>query len=80
MKIQSLALLLVAVAPLASQAQTSPWLPIPGQASLSLGYSKQSANTAYIGDANIAVKDITGGGASNTQVVACNVQADVVVA
>ena len=65
MKLRTLVLFAAAAAPFASQAQTSPWLPIPGQVSLSVGYTSQTADSAYIGDSKIAVKDITGGGASS---------------
>ncbi len=54
-----------ATASFASQAQTSPYLPIPGQFALSVGYVSQSGDNAYIGDQKIALKDITMGGASD---------------
>ena len=43
---------------------TSPWLPIPGELSLTLNYSEQSGDDAYIGDQEIPLSAITGGGAS----------------
>ena len=50
--------------PLAAWAEgTSPWLPIPGQLSLSLGVSQQSAKAAYIGSTEVPINAITGGGA-----------------
>ena len=56
----------LALAPLCALAEgNSPWLPIPGQASVSLGYTDQTASDAFIGGKKVAVKDITGGGASS---------------
>lgn len=42
----------------------SPWLPIPGQFSLSVNYTEQSASDAYIGNQQLPVSAITGGAAS----------------
>lgn len=42
----------------------SPWLPIPGQFSLSIGDSEQSGKSAYIGKTNLPISAITGGGAT----------------
>ncbi len=42
----------------------SPWLPIPGQFSLSVSHTEQSGDAAYIGDQKLAVTAITGGAAS----------------
>ena len=56
--------LLAAGLPTLSQAQSnSPWLPIPGGGSVGLSYSTQRADTAYIGDKNLPISGITGGGA-----------------
>lgn len=41
----------------------SPWLPIPGQLTLSVNQTEQSAREAYIGDQKLAVSAITGGAA-----------------
>jgi hypothetical protein len=51
--------------PLAALAEgDSPWLPIPGAFALSLNHTEQSAGNAYIGDTELPVATITGGGAS----------------
>ena len=42
----------------------SPWLPIPGQVSASIGYVTQKADEAYIGDKKLPVSAITGGAAT----------------
>ena len=56
--------LLVAGIPTLSLAQSnSPWLPIPGGGSVGLSYTTQRADTAYIGDKNLPISGITGGGA-----------------
>ncbi len=49
---------------LAAAEATSPWLPIPGELTLTGGYSHQSGKSAFIGDKEVAVWDITGGAAS----------------
>jgi hypothetical protein len=55
----------IAIIPAVSQAQSvSPWLPIPGSGTVSLGYVDQSADSAYIGDQKLPVSGITNGGAS----------------
>jgi hypothetical protein len=55
----------IALIPALTHAQSvSPWLPIPGSGTISLGYIDQSANSAYIGDKNLPVSGITGGAAS----------------
>ena len=59
-----LSLALVASPLLALAESNSPWLPIPGQVSASIGYVTQKAEEAYIGDKKLAVSAITGGGAS----------------
>lgn len=43
----------------------SPWLPIPGQLSLGVNYTQQKADSAYVGDTELAVSAITSGAASN---------------
>lgn len=54
--------------PLAALAEnTSPWLPIPGEFSLTLNQTKQSGDNAYIGATSLSLKAITGGGASKYQ-------------
>lgn len=43
----------------------SPWLPIPGSGSASVGYVSQSGDTAYVmGDTEAPISGITGGGAN----------------
>lgn len=42
---------------------TSPWLPIPGQLSVSLGFADQSGDSAYIGTQELDIDQITAGGA-----------------
>ena len=42
----------------------SPWLPIPGQFSVSIGQSEQSGKSAYIGKMNLPISAITGGAAT----------------
>ena len=64
-----LALPLVAVAE-----GSSPWLPIPGQLSLTLNQTEQSGNSAYIGTADVPVKMITGGAASKFKRSTTNVR------
>lgn len=44
---------------------TSPWLPIPGQLTLTINHTAQSGDSAYIGKTEIPVIDITGGEASD---------------
>ena len=51
--------------PLAALAEgDSPWLPIPGELSLTLNHTEQSASDAYIGDTRLPLSAITGGAAS----------------
>lgn len=51
--------------PLAASAEgDSPWLPIPGQLSLGVSYTQQTAKETYIGDTKLSISTITGGGAS----------------
>jgi hypothetical protein len=55
----------LAVLPTAAHAAAdSPWLPIPGQASLSLNHTQQTANDAYVGSTQLPISGITGGAAS----------------
>jgi hypothetical protein len=60
---------LVASAAMASQVAHaeggSPWLPIPGQVSLSVFDVEQSGDQAYIGSTKLPISGITGGGAKN---------------
>lgn len=63
-KPSSAALLLLALPWAAFAEGSSPWLPIPGQLSASLGYSQQSAKNAYIGDNKMTMSAITMGAAS----------------
>jgi hypothetical protein len=59
------AVLIPALLPNLAKAQSvSPWLPIPGSGTISLGYIDQSADSAYIGDKKLPVAGITGGAAS----------------
>ena len=65
MRIRTLIATSVMAFPLAAVAEgDSPWLPIPGQFSLGVSYSQQSAKDAYIGDTKLSISDITGGAAS----------------
>lgn len=58
--------LLTAGIPMLALAQSnSPWLPIPGSGSIGLSYANQRADTAYIGDKNLPISGITGGGAKS---------------
>jgi hypothetical protein len=51
--------------PLAALAEgDSPWLPIPGQFSLSLNQTEQSGEDAWVGDMRLPLSAITGGAAS----------------
>lgn len=42
----------------------SPWLPIPGELALTLNYSQQSGDEAYIADQKVPIRAITGGASS----------------
>ena len=65
MHIRTLVISTLAALPLAAFAESdSPWLPIPGQASLSVNHTEQSGDNAYIGDTLLPLSAITGGGAS----------------
>ena len=65
MHIRTLAISTLAALPLAAFAESdSPWLPIPGQASLSVSHTAQSGDKAYIGGTLLPLSAITGGGAS----------------
>jgi hypothetical protein len=59
---------LVAAAGMSSVAtaqSNSPWLPIPGDAAVSLSYVAQSGDSAYVmGKMEVPIKDITGGAAT----------------
>ena len=65
MKIQTLLAAATLILPLAALAENdSPWLPIPGQVSLSVNHTEQSGDSAYIGSARQPLLAVTGGGAS----------------
>ncbi len=65
MKIQTLLATAALLTPLAAFAESdSPWLPIPGDLSLSLNYTTQSGKDAYIGSTKVPLTGVTGGGAS----------------
>ena len=65
MQIRTLVISTLAALPLAVFAESdSPWLPIPGQASLSVNHTEQSGDNAYIGAMQLPLSAITGGGAS----------------
>ena len=65
MHIRTLLISTLAALPLAAFAESdSPWLPIPGQASLSVNHTEQSGDNAYIGSTLLPISAITGGGAS----------------
>lgn len=59
-----LAAALVALPLVALAEGSSPWLPIPGQLSLTLNQTEQSGSNAYIGATQLPVAAITGGAAS----------------
>ena len=55
----------LAVLPFTAYAESdSPWLPIPGQVLLSVGYSDQSGKDARIGDTRVPISMVTGGAAT----------------
>lgn len=60
----TLTTMLIAMPLLACAEGDSPWLPIPGQISLSVSHTEQSGDYAYIGDKKLSLSDITGGGAT----------------
>ena len=65
MKIQTLLAAATLILPLAAVAENdSPWLPIPGQVSLSVDHTEQSGDSAYIAGTRLPLSAITGGGAS----------------
>ena len=65
MKIQTVLVATALVLPLAAAAESdSPWLPIPGDVSLSLNHTTQSGDDAYIGSTQRPLTAVTGGGAS----------------
>ena len=65
MHIPTLLISTLAALPLAAFAESdSPWLPIPGQVSLSVNHTEQSGDNAYIGNTLLPLSAITGGGAS----------------
>ncbi len=49
---------------LAFAAGTSPYLPIPGEIALTINYTAQSGDDAYLGDEEVSLSDITSGAAS----------------
>lgn len=48
---------------LVSAQSNAPWLPIPGSGSIGVNYVNQTADSAYIGDKQLPISGITGGGA-----------------
>ena len=65
MKIRTLLATAMLTLPLATMAEgDSPWLPIPGQFSLSVNHTEQSGDNAWIGGTKLPLSAITGGGAS----------------
>ena len=65
MKIRTLLATAMLTLPLATMAEgDSPWLPIPGQFSLSVNHTEQSGDNAWIGSTKLPLSAITGGGAS----------------
>ncbi len=50
---------------LASAEGSSPWLPIPGETSVTINVTQQQGDDAYIGDEELSASAITGGGASS---------------
>ncbi len=68
MHIPTLLISTLAALPLAAFAESdSPWLPIPGQVSLSVNHTEQSGDNAYIGNTLLPLSAITGGGATKYQ-------------
>lgn len=68
MQLKNVLLLTLAALPPAALAEgDSPWLPIPGQFSLSASYTAQSGRAAYIGSQLTPISAITGGAASRYQ-------------
>jgi hypothetical protein len=64
-KLKSLLTAAAILLPAAAFAEgASPWLPIPGEFSLGLNHTEQSADSAYIGGTALALSAITMGGAS----------------
>ncbi len=60
----ALAAVLALGLPLSALAEgDSPWLPIPGDLSISVNQTQQSGKSAYIGSTELALTAITGGGA-----------------
>ncbi len=55
----------IALPTIAAAENTSPWLPIPGETSVTLNYSQQEGDNAYIGDQELSATDITGGAADS---------------
>jgi hypothetical protein len=81
MNLRSLALLAVVAAPVVGHAQSnSPWLPIPGQFSISVVLTDQRGDDAYIGSNKTAIRDVTGGGASSYKRSGANLRLDYAVA
>ena len=61
----ALALLGSVALPLTAHAEGGqPWLPIPGQITLGVQQTEQSGDSAYIGNTELPISAITGGGAS----------------
>ena len=56
---------LLSIASVGFAENTSPWLPIPGQLSLTLNVTDQTGDNAYIGDDEIKADTITGGAANS---------------
>lgn len=56
---------LLSIANLGFAENTSPWLPIPGQLSLTVNVTDQTGDNAYIGDNELKADTITGGAANS---------------
>ncbi|MBI5040871.1 MAG: hypothetical protein HZB57_06650 [Gammaproteobacteria bacterium] len=52
------------IVPLAHAEGDSPWLPVPGESTLSLSYAIQKGDSAYIGTTDLPISAITGGATS----------------
>ena len=77
MQIKTLFLSGLVALPLAVFAEgDSPWLPIPGQFSLSVNQTEQSGDSAYIGSKLNPISGITGGGASKYRRSTTTLRAD----
>ena len=65
MHIRTLLAAAIVTLPLTALAEgDSPWLPIPGDLAVTINYTKQSGDDAYLGSTKVPISAITGGAAS----------------